>query len=149
MPAGAGGEDQKELSDMKASRLSFSLFGAAVLLVLPTLAGNTVKKSLQINEKVMVEGVQLTPGNYKFEWGAPGPNVEVSILRGHDVVATVPAHMVEQNTPNEQTGYGLKPGAKGSQSLAEIFFSGERYELEIGQGSQTSTKSASSSGGAR
>jgi len=134
---------------MKASRLSLLWCVAALLFAMPTVAGNTIKKSLQINEQITVQGVPLAPGNYTFEWSAPGPNVQVSILRDHDVVATVPAQLVTQNTPNEQTGYGVKPGADGRQSLAEVFFSGEKYELEIGGGSNSSNHPAGTSGNSR
>jgi hypothetical protein len=72
---------------MKASRLSFLLLGSALVLALPSFAGNTVKKSLEINDKVTVQGVQLLPGNYKIEWTEPGPKTEVSILRGRDLLA--------------------------------------------------------------
>ena len=129
---------------MKASRLSCLLFGSALLLALPVFAGSTIKKSLQINETISVQGVKLAPGNYKVEWSEPGPTVQVSILRGKDVLATVPATMVPERSSNEQDGYGVKPGANGGQSLAELFFSGEKYQLEIGASSNGSAHAGGS-----
>jgi len=130
---------------MKASRLSFLLLGSALVLALPSFAGNTVKKSLEINDKVTVQGVQLLPGNYKIEWTEPGPKTEVSILRGRDLLATVPAQIVSENIPNEQSGYGVKTGMDGHPSLTEIFFSGEKYQLELGAGAPTDKAVASGS----
>ena len=134
---------------MKASRLSGALFAAALLCSIPTFAGNTVKKSLEINETLSVEGVQLAPGNYRFEWNEPGPNVQVKIMHNGDTVATVPAHMVQENTMNDQDGYTTQPGPNGDkyQSLTELFFHGEKYDLQIGQGSQSGNATTSSSSG--
>jgi hypothetical protein len=65
--------------------------------------------------------------------------VKVNILKGKETVATVPARIVSESASNSQDGYALKPGADGSQSLAEVFFTGERYDLEIGQASNANT----------
>ena len=43
----------------------------------------------------MVNGKQLGAGDYTVKWDGNGPNVEVNILQGKNVVATVPAHMVD------------------------------------------------------
>jgi len=125
---------------MKASRLSGALFAAVLLCAVSAFADNTVKKSLQINETVTVGAVQLAPGSYRVEWNEPGPNVEVKIMQNGETVATVPAHMVQENTSNEQDGYGTKPGLNGDkyQRLSELFFHGEKYDLQLDQGSHSS-----------
>ena len=125
---------------MKASRLSGALFAAVLLCAVSAFADNTVKKSLQINETITVGAVQLAPGSYRVEWNEPGPNVEVKIMQNGETVATVPAHMVQENTSNEQDGYGTKPGLNGDkyQRLSELFFHGEKYDLQLDQGSHSS-----------
>jgi hypothetical protein len=134
---------------MKASRLSGALFAAVLLCAIPTFANNTVKKSLQINETVTVGAVQLAPGSYRVEWNEPGPNVEVKIMRNGETVATVPAHMVQENTSNGQDGYGTTPAPNGDkyQRLSELFFHGEKYDLQIDQGSQGNNASTSGTSG--
>jgi hypothetical protein len=127
------GKETKELY-MKASRLS-SIFAAALLFALPAFAGNTVKKSLEIRETVTIEGTQLHPGNYRFEWSGTGPDVQVTISHNGDKVATVPGHLVQESASNDQTGYGLKAGPNGEKDLSEVFFSGEKYNLELQPGS--------------
>jgi hypothetical protein len=130
---------------MKASRLSTILFGALFLCSIPTFAGNTInKKSVNINETVTVQGVTLTPGNYKFEWSGPGPDVQLTILHNNDTVATVPAHIVSENISNNDTGYGIEPGTDGGKRLTEVFFSGEKFNLEIGQGANSNGQSSGS-----
>jgi hypothetical protein len=90
-------------------------------------------------ENVTVEGTQLMPGDYKVEWSGSGPDVKVNILKGKETVATVPARIVSESASNNQDGYIVKPGADGSQSLTEVFFTGEKYDLEIGQASNANT----------
>lgn len=133
------GKEIKELY-MKASRLS-SMFAVALLFALPAFAGNTVKKSLDIHETVLVEGTQLRPGNYKFEWSGTGPDVQVTILHNGDKMATVSGHLVQESASNDQTGYGLKAGPNGEKDLSEIFFSGEKYNLELQPGSPNNSNS--------
>jgi hypothetical protein len=137
---------------MKASRLSIistSLFAAAFLCSISTFAGNTIKKSLDLNESVTIQGVQLKPGTYKVEWSGSGPDVKLSILRGNDTLATVPAHIVQENVGNAETGYALKPAANGGpQEISEIFFSGQKYNLQLDEGSSQNSSGSPSGGSA-
>ena len=123
---------------MKVSRLSVTVLGGSLLLAVSAVAGNTVKKSFHVDESVTVAGTQLTPGDYKLEWSGPGPDVKVSILKGKRTVATVPAHIESQNAANLQGGYSLTPGKDGGQTVAEIFFAGDKYDLKIDQGADQS-----------
>jgi hypothetical protein len=132
---------------MKVSRLSALLFGSSLLFSVGVFAGTTNKKSLHLNEKVTIEGKQLAPGDYKVEWTGTGPDVTVNILKGKETVASVSAHVVPENAPNSQDGYLLKPAADGSQSLAQVFFSGERYDLNLDQSSSGSASQGANTGG--
>jgi hypothetical protein len=127
---------------MKVLRLSTLLLGSSLLLSASAFAGTTVKKSLHLYESVTVEGKQLTPGDYKVEWSGSGPDVKVNILKGKETVASVPARIVSQGAANGQDGYALKPAQDGSQSLAQIFFTGEKYDLEIGPAASADTNQA-------
>jgi hypothetical protein len=130
---------------MKASRLSSILFGAVMLCVMPTFAGNTIKKSLEIHEKVSVQGTELQPGTYRFEWTGIGSDVQVTILHNNEKLATVPAHIVQEKSSNGETGYSLKPGSNGEKDLAEVFFSGGKYDLQLQPGSNNNSQSGSPS----
>jgi hypothetical protein len=120
---------------MKVSRLSVTVLGGSLLLAVSAVAGNTIKKSFHVNESVTVAGTQLTPGDYKLEWSGPGPDVKLSILKGKETVATVPAHIESESASNTQAGYALTTGKDGARSIAEIFFAGDKYNLKIDQGS--------------
>ena len=124
---------------MKVSRVSSLLLGSSLLFAGSVFAGNTIKKSLHLYESITVEGTQLMPGDYKVEWSGAGPDVKVNILKGKETVATVPARIVPEGASNSQDGYALKPEADGSKSLTQVFFTGEKYDLEIGQASNANT----------
>jgi hypothetical protein len=124
---------------MKVSRVSSLLLGSSLLFAVSVFAGNTIKKSLHLQESVTIEGTKLMPGDYKVEWSGSGPDVKLNILKGKETVATVPARIVPEDASNTQDGYALQPGADGSQSISQIFFTGEKYELEISQASNGNT----------
>ena len=73
------------------------MLGLALLLASSAFAAT--KASLQLSNPVMVNGTKLKPGDYKVEWEGTGPNVELSIMQGKNVVAKVPAHVVELQRP--------------------------------------------------
>lgn len=128
---------------MKVLRLSTLLIGSSLLLPASMLAANTTKKTLHLYEQVTVNGTQLSPGDYRVEWNGSGPNVKIDIMKGHDTIATASAQVVSEQEPNNQDGYTLKPGQNGTQQLAQVFFNGERFDLNL-----TSAGSNGGSGGA-
>ena len=79
---------------MSVSKISKGLLlGLALLLATSGFAAN--KGTLQVNDPVTVNGKQLGTGEYTVKWDGAGPNVELNILKGKNVVATVPARMLE------------------------------------------------------
>ncbi|HKV23750.1 MAG TPA: hypothetical protein VJN93_04095 [Candidatus Acidoferrum sp.] len=131
---------------MKVVKYSMLLVGSALLLAAGAFAANTTKKTLHLYDNVTVAGKQLAPGNYRVEWSGPGPEVKIDIMKGGDTIATVPARVVAQNTSNGQDGYALKPGKHGNQMLSQVFFSGEKYDLNIMNSNSTGSSTSSSSG---
>ena len=83
-----------------------------------------------------VNGTTLQPGEYKVQWEGNGPNVEVSILHGKNVVAKVPAHVVELETPAADDAAVLRKNDKGPNALAGIRFQGKKLSLELGETSE-------------
>lgn len=132
---------------MKVSGIATLLLGSSLLVSVSAFAANTIKKSLHLYENVTVEGKQLTPGDYKVEWSGSGPEVKVDILKGRKTVATVPARIVSQGAANEQDGYELNSGKNGSQTLSQVFFSGEKFDLKIGQAANVNASPGANSSG--
>ncbi|HEX3354472.1 MAG: hypothetical protein ACRD3H_06060 [Terriglobales bacterium] len=116
---------------MTASKISKGLLlGLALLLATSVFAAN--KGSLQVSDPVTVNGKQIQPGDYTVKWDGNGPNVELNILRGKDVVATVPARMVDLARTPDRNSALTSINSDGHKSLTEIRLSGKKYALAIG-----------------
>ena len=116
---------------MNASTISKSLLlGLALLLATSVFAAN--KGNLQISDPVIVNGTQIGAGEYTVKWDGNGPNVELNILRGKNVVATVPARMVDLDSTQSRDSAVTVVGSDGRKALNEIRLSGKKYAFAIG-----------------
>jgi hypothetical protein len=116
---------------MKSSKISKGLWlGLALLLATSAFAAN--KGSLQVSAPVTINGKEIPAGEYTVKWDGTGPNVEVNILRGKNVVATVPARVVELDRAPERDSAVTVVNADGRKSLNEIRLSGKKYALAVG-----------------
>jgi hypothetical protein len=118
---------------MKLSRVLTFLFGAALLFSSAAIAGEANKGTLRLSENVVIQGKALNPGKYTVEWDGSGPTVQVTLLSGKDKVATFPAHLTEQASPNAQDAYGTAAEPNGSRSLTAIYPGGKRLVLQVDQ----------------
>jgi len=119
---------------MKFATVSKSLvLGLALLLASSAFAGT--KANLQISNPVTVNGTTLKAGDYKVQWEGAGPNVELSILHGKDVVAKVPARVVELQTPAASDAAVTRTNTSGPNTLAGVRFEGKKFALELGEAS--------------
>ena len=116
---------------MKISRMSTFLFGAALLVSSSALAAETNKTSVQLADKVVVEGKSLDTGKYTVEWDGSGPNVQVTLLHGKQTVATFSAHVTEQASANTRDSYSTSTETDGSKALTAIYPGGKHYVLQI------------------
>jgi len=124
---------------MNAAKISKGLvLGLALLLATSVFAAN--KGSLQVADSVNVAGKQLAAGDYKLSWEGNGPNVELNILQGKNVVATVPARVVELSKASQDSSAVVSSNGDGSKTLSEIRFSGRKYALAIGGESASMSK---------
>jgi hypothetical protein len=126
---------------MKVTKLFTLLVGSSLFLSVSAFAGNSNKKSLHLYENVTVEGKQLPPGDYKVEWTGTGSDVTVNILKGKETVASVPARIVPVNAAFQEDGYTATAQKDGTQSVTQLFFTGQKFDLEIGQASSANTTS--------
>jgi hypothetical protein len=119
---------------MKFATVSKSLvLGLAVLLASSAFAAT--KGTLQISHPVTVNGTQLKAGEYKLQWDGSGPNVEVSILQGRNVVAKVPAHVVDLGAAAQNDATVTRKNDDGTSTLAGVRFQGKKIALELGESS--------------
>jgi hypothetical protein len=134
-------EKKKELY-MKAAKLFTLLVGSSLLLSAGAFAGNGNKKSVHFDTSVTIEGKQLAPGDYKFSWTGTGSDVKLDIVKGKEIVATVPARIVTLPAANKIDGYSSTAAKDGSHTVTSVFFSGDKFDLEIGQGTSASSAPA-------
>ena len=128
---------------MKFATVSKSIIlGMALLLASSAFAAS--KGNLQLTDPVTVNGTTLKPGDYKFQWEGSGPNVELSILRGKNVVAKVPAHVVELKTPAPNDAALTHQENGGQKALTGVRFQGKKTSLEFGEASNNMEASGSS-----
>jgi hypothetical protein len=130
---------------MKLSKLALAFFGSALLLASAALAGEPNKGSLNLYEKVNVEGKALNPGKYTIIWDGTGSNVQVTVFQGKQTVATFSAHLTEQAVRNTEDAYGSASDTDGNRTLTAIYPNGKRFSLELAPtaASQPSTSPSS------
>jgi hypothetical protein len=117
---------------MKVSRISKGLLlGLALLLATSAFAAN--KGSLSVVDPVTIAGKQLAAGQYKVTWDGSGSSVQLNIMQGKNVVATVPARVVELNNAANSDSAVISSNSDGSKTLSQIRFSGKKFALAIGQ----------------
>jgi hypothetical protein len=105
------------------------LMGLALLLA--TSAFAATKASLQLNNPVVLNGTTLKPGDYRVEWDGSGPNVELSILKGKNIVAKTSAHMVDLAAPAQNDAAVTVKNDSGPSSLTGLRFHGKKYGLDL------------------
>lgn len=114
---------------MKTSKSLF--LGLALLLATSAFAAN--KGSLTVQEPMTVNGTQLKPGDYKVQWDGNGPSVELSITQGKKVIAKVPAHVVNLDTPSQSDAAVIRNNGDGTKSLSEVRLSGKKFSLAVAE----------------
>ena len=116
---------------MTVSKIAKGLLLGLALLLATSVFAATNKGSLQVTDPLTVNGKQLPAGDYTVKWDGAGPNVELNIMRGKNVVATVPARMVDLDKSPNRDSLITNVNSDGRKSLNEIRFSGKKYALAI------------------
>jgi hypothetical protein len=113
-----------------ANTLKGLVLGLAVLLATSAFASN--KGTLQLTDAAVVSGKQLPAGDYSVKWEGSGSNVQLSIMKGKNVVATTAARVVDLGQSADNDAAVIRSNADGSKSLTEVRFNGKKFALAIG-----------------
>lgn len=127
---------------MKLSKLSVSLLALGLLGSSAAFARESNKTTLNLSEKVTVNGTTLNPGKYTVSWEGSGSAVQVNILQGKQTVATAPAHVTEEPTTNNGNAYGSTAQPDGTRTLTTIYVGGQHTTLQFSQADQASSASS-------
>ena len=114
---------------MKSARLLTGFLGVVVLVAATAFAAEKV--TVQTQQAMTVNGTSLPAGKYTVTWDGSGPGVELKFLKGKNVVATVPAQVVELKTVTSP-GVIVSKKDNGSVVLTQIQPDGKKYALTIG-----------------
>jgi len=119
---------------MKFAAVSKSLaMGLALFLASSAFAAN--KANFQVQTPLTINGTKLKSGDYKLQWEGSGPNVEVSIMQGKNVVAKVPARVVDLPSAPSSDATVVRRNDDGTASLTGVRFGGKKFALEVGEAS--------------
>ena len=106
------------------------VMGLALLLASSAFA--VTKASLNLQSPTTISGTKLKAGDYKLEWDGSGPNVEVSIMQGRNVLAKVQAKVVDLNSPSANNAAVVIRNNDGTSTLSGARFAGKKFALELG-----------------
>ena len=85
-----------------------------------------------LSEPAQIGSTQLKAGDYKATWEGTGPDVQVKILQGKDVVATASAKLVDKSLGNDAVT--LSGAGSGMKTVEEIDFSHHKQALVFASG---------------
>jgi hypothetical protein len=116
--------------------MTFSTISKSVVMGLALLLASSAfavtKASLNLQSPTTISGTKLKAGDYKLEWDGSGPNVEVSIMQGRNVLAKVQAKVVDLNSPSENNAAVVIKNNDGTSTLSGARFAGKKFALELG-----------------
>ena len=116
--------------------MTFSTISKSVVMGLALLLASSAfavtKASLNLQSPTTISGTKLKAGDYKLEWDGSGPNVEVSIMQGRNVVAKVQAKVVDLTSPSANNAAVVIKNNDGTSTLSGARFAGKKFALELG-----------------
>jgi hypothetical protein len=118
--------------------------GASLMLASSALASD--HGNLQLFDKVILNGKQLKPGQYRVEWNGANKNTEVKILHDGHMLMETPAKIVSTTAQNND-GYTTVKTKKGQEDLTGIFFGGKDWTLRLNQPSSMKTSQSMKTSG--
>jgi hypothetical protein len=124
---------------MKSSKYIAIVAVLASGLSLNAFAKDKNETRITLSDSVQVGRTDLKPGNYTLQWDGNGPDVQVKVLNGKNVVATVPAKLAQGTS-----GYAnaITTRAVGNvNTLDEVDFAGGKQSLVFGEATATESSS--------
>ena len=109
------------------------LMGLALLLASSAFAAT--KGEMTLLSPATINGTNLKAGDYKLQWEGTGTDVQLTILQGKNVVAKVPAKVIDLSAPAPDNAAILNNGDNGKRTLSGARFQGKKYALQIGESS--------------
>jgi hypothetical protein len=100
-------------------------------LSLNAFAKDKNETRVTLSDSVQVGTTNLKPGDYTLQWEGSGPDVQVKVLKGKNVVATVPAKLGQGTSVRANS---ITTRALGNVNiLDEVDFAGGKQSLVFGE----------------
>src|SRR5262245_50070364 len=118
---------------MKVVRWIAMLAVVASGLPLGAFAKDQNEAKFTLSDPAVLGSTQLKPGDYKAQWDGTGPEVQVKILKGKEVIATAPAKLIDKQ--NASGTNAVTFGTGGSvRSLDQVDFNSGKQSLVFNSG---------------
>jgi hypothetical protein len=108
-------------------------------LSLNAFAKDKNETRVTLSDAVQVGTTDLKPGDCTLQWEGNGPDVQVKILKGKNVVATVPAKL-GQGTSGRANAITTRT-VNNVKTLDEVDFAGGKQSLVFGEATATESSS--------
>jgi|HubBroStandDraft_4_1064222.scaffolds.fasta_scaffold04529_3 hypothetical protein len=109
-------------------------------LSLNAFAKDKNETRITLSDSVQVGTTDLKPGDYKLQWDGNGPDVQVKVLQGKNVVATVPAKLAQGKSGWRTDAITTRTVGKVN-TLDEVDFAGGKQSLVFGEATATESSS--------
>lgn len=109
-------------------------------LSLSALAKDKNETRVTFSDAVQVGATDLKPGTYTLHWEGNGPDVQVKVLQGKNVVATVPAKLAQAKGGVHSDAITTRTVGNVA-TLDEVDFAGGKQSLVFGEATATDSSS--------
>lgn len=113
---------------MRFAKYPVCLMVLAMFISLGAFAKDKNEGKFSLSSPAQVGSTQLQPGNYTATWDGSGPEVQVKVLQGKNVVATTSAKLVQKDQPAPYSAVTLS-SASGTQTVNELTFGNRKESL--------------------
>jgi hypothetical protein len=111
-----------------------TLMTAMLLATAAFAAGAAHKGTLEVSDKVLVNGKELPPGIYTIVWDGDGPDTNLHIMQGKKEVATAACKVHSLDQKASQDAAEITTDSAGRE-LTAVRFAGQKYQLDVTGGS--------------
>jgi hypothetical protein len=108
-------------------------------LSLNAFAKDKNETRITLSDSAQVGTTDLKPGDYTLQWEGNGPDVQVKVLKGKNVVATVPAKLA-QGTSGYANAITTRT-VNNVKTLDQVDFAGGKQTLVFGEAAATESSS--------